>query len=67
MNAANGMMLTAAESLLTLAIGVLGELMDYRICMTVCGAVAMAACWILVWGRRHAVRAIFEAEDAATA
>lgn len=66
-NAANGMMLTAAESLLTLAIGVLGELMDYRICMAVCGAVAMAACWILVWGRRHAVRAIFEAEDAATA
>lgn len=62
-NAASGMMLTAAESLLTLGVGVLGELMDYRVCVTVCGAVAMAACWILVWGRRRAVRAIFEAED----
>ena len=62
-NAASGMMLTAAESLLTLGVGALGELMDYRMCVTVCGAAAMAACWILVWGRRRAVRAIFEAGD----
>jgi len=66
-NAASGVMLTAAESLLTLAVGALGELMDYRICLTACGAVAMCACWILIWGKRRAVRAVFEAEGTAAA
>ena len=48
-----------------LAVGALGEVLDYRLCVTLCGAVAMAACWLLIWGRRAAVRGVYEKEDAA--
>ena len=59
------MMLTAASGVCALAVGALGEVLDYRLCVTLCGAVAMAACWLLIWGRRTAVRGVYEKEDAA--
>ena len=64
-NALFDMMLTAASGVCALAVGALGEVLDYRLCVTLCGAVAMAACWLLIWGRRTAVRGVYEKEDAA--
>lgn len=64
-NALFDMMLTAASGVCALAVGALGEVLDYRLCVTMCGAVAMAACWLLIWGRRTAVRGVYEKEDAA--
>ena len=64
-NALFDMMLTAASGVCALAVGALGEVLDYRLCVTLCGAVAMAACWLLIWGRRAAVRGVYEKEDAA--
>ena len=64
-NALFDMMLTAASGVCALAVGALGEVLDYRLCVTLCGAVAMAACWLFIWGRRAAVRGVYEKEDAA--
>lgn len=40
--------------------GALGEVLDYRWCVTICATVAMVACWILIWGRRADVRKVYE-------
>lgn len=59
-NAFNNAMLTAAGSVLSLLIGALGEVMDYRLCMTLCGGAAMLACWLLIGGRGKHVRSVYE-------
>ncbi len=59
-NAFNGVLLTVGSSIFSLLIGFLGEILDYRLCVTIGGAVAMLACWILIWGRRKEVRKVYE-------
>ena len=59
-NAFNGVLLTVGSSIFSLLIGFLGEILDYRLCLTIGGAVAMLACWILIWGRRKEVRKVYE-------
>ena len=36
----------------------LGEVLDYRLCMTVCGLITMAVCWLTVFLRRRQVRQV---------
>ena len=60
LNAFQNMLITAASGVFTLAIGALGEVLDYRLCVTICGATAFIAAWLLVWRRRAGVREIFE-------
>ena len=59
-NAFENMCAMAASSGFSLLIGALGEVLDYRICMTLCGAFAMCACWLLIWRNRASVRKIYE-------
>lgn len=59
-NAFNGVMLTAGASVFSLLMGFLGEILDYRWCVTIGGAIAMLASWLLIWGRRKDVRRIYE-------
>ena len=59
-NAFENMCAMAAASVLSLAIGALGEVLDYRLCMTLCSAFSMCACWLLVWRNRASVRKIYE-------
>ena len=61
-NAFENMLITAAISILSLGVGALGEIVDYRLCLTICGAVAMLACWLTIWRSRRSVRAVYEAE-----
>ena len=61
-NAFENMLITAAISILSLGVGALGEVVDYRLCLTICGAVAMLACWLTLWRSRKSVRAVYEAE-----
>ncbi|MBE7004930.1 MAG: MFS transporter [Ruminococcaceae bacterium] len=63
-NALFDTMLTAACSICALAVGALGEVLDYRLCVTLCGAAAMLSCWLLIWGRRADVRKVYEADEA---
>ena len=59
-NAFNGILLTAGASVFSLLMGFLGEIVDYRWCVTIGGAVAMLASWLLIWGRRADVRKVYE-------
>ena len=36
----------------------LGEVLDYRLCMTVCGLITMVVCWLTVFLRRRQVRQV---------
>lgn len=58
-NAFERMLYTAAATVLSLAIGWMGEWMDYRLCVTVCGAFAMLVCWGTIWRRRREVTAVY--------
>lgn len=65
-NAFNGVLLTAGASIFSLLMGFLGEIADYRLCVTIGGAVAMLACWLLIGGRRADVRKVYEVNDCDT-
>jgi len=62
-NAFDGVLITAGASVFSLLLGFLGEILDYRWCVTIGGAVAMLASWLLIWGRRKDVRRVYESSD----
>ena len=59
-NAFENMCLMAASNVFSLLIGALGELLDYRLCITICGAFTLFVCWMLIWRNRSSVRKIYE-------
>ena len=59
-NAFQGALMMAVGSTLAVAVGALGEVVDYRWCLTVCGMLTVCTSWIAIWPRRAAVRRIFE-------
>ena len=61
-NAFFEMLLTFATSVLSLLVGALGEMLDYRVCMTLCGTITMTACWLIVWCGRKEIRPVLEYE-----
>ena len=61
-NAFFEMLLTFATSVLSLLVGALGEMLDYRVCMTLCATITMTACWLIVWCGRKEVRPVLEYE-----
>ena len=63
LNAFEDMLILLTSSLLSLAVGALGEVMDARICMTLCGGITIVVCWLTIWRNRSQVRAIYEKED----
>ena len=58
LNAYESMLCTAAGAVLSLAVGALGEVLDYRLCMTICGLIVMAVCWLTVFLRRRQVQLV---------
>lgn len=62
-NAFERMHITAASSVLALAVGALGEVLDYRLCLTICGGVTLLICWLSIWRSRKSVRHIYEAAE----
>lgn len=62
-NALNNVLITFGSSVFSLLVGLLGEVLDYRICMTIGGAVTIVASTILIWGGRKDVRKIYEFGD----
>lgn len=59
-NAFDSICFLAAGSILTLVIGTLGELLDYRLCMTLCGLVPAIVCWLSIWKNRRSIEVIYE-------
>lgn len=62
-NAFIGVLLTVGSSIFSLLMGFLGEILDYRWCVTIGGAVALLACWLLIWRRHSDVRKVYEVGD----
>jgi len=62
-NAFQSIVFTAFEAVLTLAVGALGEVMDYRLVMTVCGVLCIAVCFATIVRRRRYVKRIYECGD----
>lgn len=62
-NAFIGVLLTIGSSIFSLLMGFLGEILDYRWCVTIGGTVALLACWLLIWRRRSDVRKVYEVGD----
>lgn len=58
-NAFENMLYFAVSALLGLIVGALGEILDYRICITLCGAATMAFCWLTIWKERKDIRKIY--------
>ena len=49
-------------SIFTLVLGALGEIMDYRLCITVSAAFVFAVCLLTIWRKRSHVRHIYQRE-----
>ena len=56
-------LIMAACSAMALGIGALGEVLDYRLCVTVCGLASLSAALFFVWRRRREVALVFEAAE----
>lgn len=58
-NAFEGMLYFAVSALLGLLVGALGEILDYRICVTICGVSTLIFCLLTIWRNRNEVREIY--------
>ena len=59
-NAFESVLYSAAFSVLSLAVGALGEVMDLRLCVTLCAFASLIICWMTIWRRRREIRATYE-------
>lgn len=59
-NAFESVLYSAAFSVLSLAVGALGEVMDLRLCVTLCAFASLIICWMTIWRRRREIRAMYE-------
>lgn len=57
-NAYESVLITVASAVLSLAVGALGEVMDYRLCVSLCAALTLLFCWLSVFRSRGAVREV---------
>lgn len=57
-NAFESMLITFAVAVISLAVGALGEVLDYRICMSLCGFTTMLVCWCTIFRERKSVKNI---------
>lgn len=62
LNAFQNVLFMACGCVLTMVVGWMGEWLDLRLCMTICGCVTMVCCWATVWKNRAAVRNVYEKE-----
>ena len=58
-NAFENMLYFAVSTVLGLLVGAMGEILDYRVCVTVCGASTMIFCLLTIWKNRDAVNLIY--------
>jgi MFS family permease len=62
-NAFSGIYIAAACFVFSLLVGALGELLDYCVCVTICGVTGIVACLFFVWHRRDDVRKVYETAE----
>jgi len=62
LNAFLDMMAAFAASVFALLLGVLGEVMDYRWCITLSAGFVFLVCWLTIWRKRKGVQNIYQQE-----
>ena len=62
-NAFENMCIMAASGLFSLILGAMGEILDYRFCVTLAAGFTLVVCWLTIWRGRSAVRLIYEAQS----
>lgn len=63
LNALESIMILGASGVLSLTVGVLAEVMDLRLCMSLCGGICILACWFFIWGNRKSIQKIYELQQ----
>ena len=63
-NAFEGMCITLSSTVFSLALGALGEVLDYKLVVTLGAGFALLFCWATIWRRRRDVAGIFLAPKA---
>ena len=58
-NAVFNMLYALVPTLLTLAVGALGEMMDYRLCVTLVSAAGLLPCYLIMWRGREDVNKVY--------
>ena len=58
-NAVFNMLYALVPTLLTLAVGALGEMMDYRLCVTLVSAAGLLPCYLIMWRGREDVKKVY--------
>ena len=58
-NAVFNMLYALVPTLLTLAVGALGEVMDYRLCVTLVSAAGLLPCYLIMWLGREDVKKVY--------
>ncbi len=60
LNALENILILSFSGILSLAAGFLAEVLDLRICMSICGLLCLLACWSFIWRNRIPIRRIYE-------
>lgn len=60
LNAFQDILILATSSVLTVCIGAMGEILEYRTCLSLCAFATLLWCWWTVWRNRKSVRGIYE-------
>lgn len=64
LNAFMNMITSFSTAVMGLLIGGLGEVLDYRLCVTLCALASMSTCWLTIWRKRQHVRRIYTGQAA---
>ncbi|MEG1891899.1 MAG: MFS transporter [Clostridia bacterium] len=62
LNAFESIIASTCCCLASLLIGALGEVLDYRLCLTLCGAFSCLCCWLTIWRARRSIAPIYQGE-----
>lgn len=63
LNAFESMLCFLSSAILSLAVGALGEFLDYRVCLSVCAFFVLVFCLMTVWKNRSDVKNLYESVD----
>lgn len=62
-NGFESMCITALSCVFSLVLGALGEVLDYRLCVTLGAGFSLVVCYLTIWRNRSFVRKVYEAEN----
>ena len=58
-NAVFNALFALVPTVLTVAVGALGEVLDYRVCVTAVSLLGMLPCYLIVWRGREDIKKVY--------